>query len=582
MIAEHFEQLAVLVQSQSVLTHIHNQWGKLDISKSTAISLVLSFLGLVFAVDYAYMIYLHSKLPPGPFPLPLIGNTHLLPPSKPWIYFESLAAQYKTPILTFWTGRRPTIWLNDAWTASELLEKRAALYASRPRMVVFAELGAGQSNLVNMYYGDRWRLHRKITHMGVGLQQVRKYRCFQNDESKVVAIDLLNEPKEYVRHFERYATSVVSIIGFGRRVGSYMDPIITEVIAVMQRAAELNVPGKTFPMLMESFPFLSKFPNWVAPWKHGLGGGQGRGRPFFYALAKEAAGTNASNSTAPSAPIFNDKTEQTQNYSQKLFHEAPKHNLTKMEISSLAGNLFGAGSDTSSSTLVTFALACCAFPQTLLPAWEELDRVIGPNRSPDFEDENNLPYTKAFVKEVFRWRSVAVIGGQPHAPVRDDWYRGYFIPAGTWIQGNIWAIHHHAREFPSPDTFNPKRFLPSHPDARPFPGERGYMTFGWGRRVCSGQGLAEQGTLITIARLLWGFRIEKALDERGNEIPVDIFDYTNGLNMRPNPFECRITPRSEEIRKTIEREGLQALSDLAKYEGETKYRMSTYYQQKKL
>jgi cytochrome P450 len=52
------------------------------------------------------------------------------------------------------------------------------------------------------------------------------------------------------------------------------------------------------------------------------------------------------------------------------------------------------------------------------------------------------------------------------------------------------------------------------------------MTFGWGRRVCSGQGLAEQGTFITIARLLWGFKMEKAIDKHGKEIPVDIFDYT--------------------------------------------------------
>lgn len=52
------------------------------------------------------------------------------------------------------------------------------------------------------------------------------------------------------------------------------------------------------------------------------------------------------------------------------------------------------------------------------------------------------------------------------------------------------------------------------------------MTFGWGRRVCSGQGLAEQGTFITVARLLWGFKIEKAHDAEGKEIPVDIFDYT--------------------------------------------------------
>jgi hypothetical protein len=52
------------------------------------------------------------------------------------------------------------------------------------------------------------------------------------------------------------------------------------------------------------------------------------------------------------------------------------------------------------------------------------------------------------------------------------------------------------------------------------------MAFGWGRRVCSGQGLAEQGTFITIARLLWGFRIQKAKDANGQEIPVDIFNYT--------------------------------------------------------
>jgi hypothetical protein len=52
------------------------------------------------------------------------------------------------------------------------------------------------------------------------------------------------------------------------------------------------------------------------------------------------------------------------------------------------------------------------------------------------------------------------------------------------------------------------------------------MTFGWGRRVCSGQGLAEQGTFMTISRLLWGFNIRKALDSNGKEVPVDIFNYT--------------------------------------------------------
>lgn len=90
--------------------------------------------------------------------------------------------------------------------------------------------------------------------MGVGLQLVRSYSGFQNNESKMVALEILKDPKDYVMAYERYAASVVSIIGFNRRISSKEDPIITEVIAVMQKAAELNVPGKTFPMLLETFP----------------------------------------------------------------------------------------------------------------------------------------------------------------------------------------------------------------------------------------------------------------------------------------------------------------------------------------
>jgi cytochrome P450 len=230
---------------------------------------------------------------------------------------------------------------------------------------------------------------------------------------------------------------------------------------------------------------LAKFPTWMAPWKRGTRGSakpkHGR-NDFFYALAEEA------------------NQSPDENYSKYLFREAPQYKLHPLEISNLAANLLGAGADTSSSTLVTAVLAMRAFPETLLPAWDELDRVVGRSRSPTPNDD--LPYLRAFVKEVFRWRSVAVIGGTAHAPTQDDYWNGYFIPKGTWIQGNVWGIHHNEREFPEPDRFNPRRFLDTE-DRRPFPGEKGYMTFGWGRRSCAGQALAEQGTNLSVARLVW-------------------------------------------------------------------------------
>ncbi|GAB1315358.1 Cytochrome P450 monooxygenase [Madurella fahalii] len=541
---------------------------------------LLAIAAVAVAADYARMLYLRSKMPPGPLPLPVVGNTFSLPDNKPWIYFEELSRKYNTPLITYWIGRNPTVWINDAWCAHEVFEKKAQIYTSRPRMIVFGELGSGQSNLVTMQIRnqaerDHWRIHRKLMHIGVGVQSVRGYRAIQNNESKVVAIDFLREPKEYVKHLERYATSVVSIIAFGRRVASYTDPIITEVIALMQLAADLNVPGKSFPMLLETFPILAKFPRFM-PWFKGIGSrNQKGGHYFFYTLAEEAL--EQYNQKSPS-----EQASMPTPYVKTLFEEAEKYKLPRNELSALTGNLFGAGSDTSSSTLVTFVLACCAFPDAMRKAQAELDRFIGPNRSPHWDDSPNLPYINAFVKEVFRWRSVAIIGGQPHSPTQDDTYNGWLIPRGSWVQGNVWAIHHHEREFPDPDRFYPDRYLEGNDHRRPFPGDRGYMTFGWGRRVCSGQALAEQGTWITVARLLWGFTIRKARDPAtGREIDVDIFAFTNGLNMRPQPFQCEIVPRSAEIKETIIREGEQALADLKVHDGESRYRMSTFYQQQK-
>ena len=69
-------------------------------------------------------------------------------------------------------------WINDAWAADELLVKRAGICCSRPRMLMFAELGVGQWNLLHKYtytreQRERFRDLRKLTHQGVGVQQAR-------------------------------------------------------------------------------------------------------------------------------------------------------------------------------------------------------------------------------------------------------------------------------------------------------------------------------------------------------------------------------------------------------------------------
>jgi hypothetical protein len=66
---------------------------------------VVALAATALAVDYGWMLYMRSRMPPGPLPLPIIGNTFSLPDHKPWLYFEELSKYYKTPVITFWIGR---------------------------------------------------------------------------------------------------------------------------------------------------------------------------------------------------------------------------------------------------------------------------------------------------------------------------------------------------------------------------------------------------------------------------------------------------------------------------------------------
>ena len=79
------------------------------------------------------------------------------------------------------------------------------------------------------------------------------------------------------------------------------------------------------------------------------------------------------------------------------------------------------------------------FPEVQSKAQAELMTVVGPDRLPDFEDKEHLPYVQAVVKECMRWAPVAPLG-LPHLAMEDDEYCGYFIPKGSVVIANIWYV----------------------------------------------------------------------------------------------------------------------------------------------
>lgn len=84
-------------------------------------------------------------------------------------------------------------------------------------------------------------------------------------------------------------------------------------------------------------------------------------------------------------------------------------------------------------------MAMSLYPEVQRKAQEEIERVIGTDRLPTFDDRDNLPYVDAIVKEALRWHPVAPMG-VPHMTTEDDIYEGYFIPKGALLLPNIWCV----------------------------------------------------------------------------------------------------------------------------------------------
>lgn len=77
-------------------------------------------------------------------------------------------------------------------------------------------------------------------------------------------------------------------------------------------------------------------------------------------------------------------------------------------------------------------LAMALFPEVQQKAQQELDRIVDPDRLPEYNDLEHLPYIRAIAMETMRWIPV-LCSGLPHSSLADDMYRGYHIPKGTMV-----------------------------------------------------------------------------------------------------------------------------------------------------
>nr|UXG91338.1 miltiradiene/abietatriene hydroxylase [Callicarpa americana] len=454
------------------------------------------FIVLLFVVWATWFHFLRqrsgaAKLPPGPYPLPIIGNILQLSKTP----HQSLAKLSKTygPLMSLHLGSMYTIVVSSPEIAKEILQKHDQAFSSR---TIPAAAQAHDHDKVSMAYlpvGNEWRKIRKIC-------REQMFSTHRLEESQVLRQEKLQKLSDYLQ----------KSCDRGRVVNIAEATFITTLNLMSATLFSIQVTDfdsdatqefkKTFedltnivavPNFGDFFPFLKPMD---------LQGIQRKSEFYFGKMLGfiDDLINQRLQSRGASSLKKNDLLETLLDLSQGSEYEF----ISIKVIKHMFLDLLFAGSDTTASTAEWAMTELLLNPEKMSKAKHELRTVIGENKQVQESDISRLPYFQAVIKEVLRCHPPAPLL-IPHKSDYDVQIRGYMIPKETQILVNVWALGREPSVWSNPNSFEPERFLDRKIDFRGQDFE--FIPFGSGRRICPGLPLADRMLPIMVATLIHNF-----------------------------------------------------------------------------
>src|SRR5580693_6532705 len=198
-----------------------------------------------------------------------------------------------------------------------------------------------------------------------------------------------------------------------------------------------------------------------------------------------------------------------------------------------------AGHETTSGLLSYAIYALLKHPDVLKKAYEEVDRVLGPDidARPSYQQVTQLTYITQILKEALRlWPPAPAYG---ISPLADETIGGkYRLKKNTFITVLVLALHRDPSVWgPNPDLFDPENFSREAEAARPV---NAWKPFGNGQRACIGRGFAMHEAALAIGMILQRFKL------------IDVNRYQmvlkETLTIKPDGFKIKVRPRSDQDR----------------------------------
>ena len=198
-----------------------------------------------------------------------------------------------------------------------------------------------------------------------------------------------------------------------------------------------------------------------------------------------------------------------------------------------------AGHETTSGLLSCTIYALLKHPEVLKKAYEEVDRVLGPdiNARPTYQQVTQLTYITQILKEALRlWPPAPAYG---IAPLQDETIGGkYKLKKNTFVTVLVMALHRDPSVWgPNPDAFDPENFSREAEAKRPI---NAWKPFGNGQRACIGRGFAMHEAALAIGMILQRFKL---IDTHRYQMHLK-----ETLTIKPDGFKIKVRPRADKDR----------------------------------
>ncbi|KAK3121910.1 hypothetical protein QOZ80_8BG0662700 [Eleusine coracana subsp. coracana] len=180
--------------------------------------------------------------------------------------------------------------------------------------------------------------------------------------------------------------------------------------------------------------------------------------------------------------------------------------ISRDSLTTVLFDVFAAGSDTMALTVAWAMAELLRNPSTMAAARAEIEDALGGKETIQETDATSLPYLQAVVKEAMRLHPVAPLMLPYQATEDGVEIGGYAVPRGCTVIFNSWAIMRDPAAWERPDEFVPERWFLDGAVKMDFRGkEFEFVPFGSGRRLCPGLPLAERLVPFILASLLHAF-----------------------------------------------------------------------------